>query len=406
MANQRIENINPQILRQCREQIGLSIEQAEKKAKLRTLASIEAGERYPTIKQIENLAKRYHVPTWVFVEKELPAKYCFDNFESYRKFQNNSISSYEVRSVIANVERLRELLLEFRDDIEEPVKPFSPPRVIESDFKATAEIIRKWLGCTKISYSLIEWKRMLENKNVFIFTTSKYRSWLKVAPDKFRGLSIYYDILPIIVINNSDAHKAQSFTLFHELGHLLKKQTVLDEQKEIELQKNEEKWCDIFSGAILMPQENFLREVKTFSHEQPLKKQIKNIEKLAKKFQVSSYAFLVRMKHLNSINQSQYDELVDQLRKNYLAYKNKLKKGGISKSIAKEPLEQYGTIYSITKEGGISRDIAKDALEQYGTIYSKAVTQMYRNQEISLHKFCKLLGIKKVSDALKLETLL
>ena len=34
MAKQRIENINPQILRQCREQIGLSIEQAEKKAVL------------------------------------------------------------------------------------------------------------------------------------------------------------------------------------------------------------------------------------------------------------------------------------------------------------------------------------------------------------------------------------
>ena len=379
MANQRIENINPQILRQCREQIGLSIEQAEKKAALSTLASIEAGERYPTIKQIERLAKRYHVPTWVFLEKELPTKYRFDSFESYRKFQNNSISGYEVRSVIANVERLRKLLLEFRDDTEEPVKPFSPPKVIESDFKATAEIIREWLGCKKISYSLIEWKRMLEDNNIFIFTTSKYPGWSKVAPDKFRGLSIYYDTLPIIVINNSDAHKAQSFTLFHELGHLLKKQSVLDEQKEIGLQKDEEKWCDMFSGAILMPQEDFLREVDTFSHEEPLEKQIKHIEKLAKKFQLSSYAFLVRMRHLNSINQSQYNELVNQLRKSYLAYKNRL------------------------KEGGISRDIAKEALEQYGTIYSKAVAQMYRNQEIGLHKFCKLLGIKKVSDALKLE---
>ena len=110
MANQRIENINPQILRQCREQIGLSVEQAERKAKLSNLAGIETGERYPTIKQIENLAKRYHVPTWVFLEKELPAKYRFDNFASFRKFRNNPISGYEVRSVIANVEQLQRIV--------------------------------------------------------------------------------------------------------------------------------------------------------------------------------------------------------------------------------------------------------------------------------------------------------
>ena len=230
-----------------------------------------------------------------------------------------------------------------------------------------------------MAYKLTEWKRMLEDKNVFIFTTSKYPGWSKVAPDEFRGLSIYYDTLPIIVINNSDALKAQSFTLFHELGHLLKKQSVLDEQKEMEIQGDEEKWCDMFAGEVLMPQEDFLHEVETFSDEEPLEKQIKQIKKLANKFQVSSYAFLVRMRHLDIITQSQYNQLVDQLRKNYLAYKNKL------------------------KGGGISRNIAKEALEQYGTIYSKAVAQMYRNQEIGLHKFCKLFGIKKVSDVLQLE---
>ena len=85
------------------------------------------------------------------------------------------------------------------------------------------------------------------------------------------------------------------------------------------------------------------------------------------------------MRHLDVITQSQYNALVNQLRKNHLVYKNKL------------------------KGGGISRNIAKEVLEQYGTIYSKAVAQMYQNQEIGLHKFCKLFGIKKVSDALKLQ---
>ena len=384
MANQQVKKVKPKILRQCREQIGLSVEQAEKKACLKTLASIEAGEKYPTINQIESLAKQYHVPAWVFLEEELPDKYCFNKSAAYRKFQNSSISGYEVRSVIANVERFRELLLELREDMEDPIQPFSLPKLIAKDFKAAAETIRQWLKCSEMAYPLDEWKRMLENNNVFIFTTGKYNGWSKVPANEFRGLSIYHNILPIIVINDSDTHKAQSFTLFHELGHLLKKQSVLDTQEGIEIQEDEEKWCDKFAGEVLMPQDDFLREIEAFSGEESLQRQLEQIDKLARKFKVSSYAFLVRMRHLNVINQSDYNGIKNELIMGYLAYKKKLKE----------------------RQTIISRNRAREVLNQYGTIYSGAVVQTYRNQEIGLHKFCKLLGIRKVSDALYLETLL
>ena len=384
MASQRVENINPEILRQCREQIGLSVEQAQRKAQLRTLADIEEGKISPTVNQIEKLAKRYHVPAWIFLREKLPDKYCFNISPAFRQFQNNPICDYDIRSVIANVERFRKLLLELRDDLEEPIPPFSPPALETTDPKATAESIRRWLGCSKMAYSHKEWRQMLENNNVFVFTTNKYTGPLKVKPDKFRGLSIYYEILPIIVINSSDTHKAQSFTLFHELGHLLKKQNSLDKQEEIETQGDEEKWCDKFAGEVLMPEDDFLRKASTFIYEKSLQDRIKQLYDLGKEFRVSAYAFLIRMRHLNVINQAQYREMENQLRRNYLALK-------------KEREEQ---------KQPISRNMAKEALEKYGSIYSRAVTQTYRNQEIGLNKFCKLFGIKKASDALKLEAML
>ena len=384
MASQRVENINPEILRQCREQIGLSVEQAQQKARLRTLADIEEGKIYPTVNQIEELAKRYHVPAWVFLREELPDKYCFNRFAAFRQLQQNPICDYNIRTLIANVERFRELLLELRDDLEEPIPPFSPPALETTEPKATAESIRQWLGCSKMAYLPSEWKQMLENNNIFIFTTSKYPGLLKVESDIFRGLSIYYEILPIIVINSSDTHKAQSFTLFHELGHLLKKQNSLDKQEEIETQGDEERWCDKFAGEVLMPEDDFLRKASTFIYEKSLQDRIKQLYDLGKEFRVSAYAFLIRMRHLNVINQAQYREMENQLRRNYLALK-------------KEREEQ---------KLPISRNIAKEALEKYGSIYSKAVTQTYRNEEIGLNKFCKLFGIKKASDALKLEAML
>ena len=53
----------------------------------------------------------------------------------------------------------------------------------------------------------------------------------------------------------------------------------------------------------------------------------------------------------------------------------------------------------------LKRNMAKEMLNQYGSIYSRVVVQAYREQEIGLHKLCKLMGIKKASDALKLESL-
>ena len=197
MANLRVENINPQVLRLCREQIGLSIEQAQKKAGLKTLTDIEVGEKYPAITQLENPAKRYRVPVWVFLKKELPEKYLFNKSVAFRQFQNNTIDNYAVRSVIASVERFRELLLELRGDMEEPIQPFSPPQLKERSSEFIAEAVRQWLGCSETACSPNEWKQLVESRNAFVFMTGKYKGWSKVQPG-FHGLAIYhkFDLRP------------------------------------------------------------------------------------------------------------------------------------------------------------------------------------------------------------------
>ncbi|MBC6414189.1 MAG: ImmA/IrrE family metallo-endopeptidase [Chromatiales bacterium] len=384
MANKRVENINPHILRLCRKQIGLSIEQAQKKAGLKSLADIEAGKKYPTIMQLEKIAGRYQVPVWVFLKEELPERYRFNKSVAFRQFQNSITNDYEVRSVIARVERFRELLLELRDDMGEPVQPFSPP-LIGRDHKSAAEVIRQWLGYSEKAYSLEERKQLVENKNIFVFMTSKYPGWSKVRPS-VQGFAIYNELLPIIVINSSDAYRAQSFTLFHELGHLLHKKSALDERIEPvkEIETDEERWCNQFAGEVLMPEYDFLEVVEDFVSEAPLNERIKQIDKLAKIFKVSSYAFLVRLKYLNIITVSAFREIEKQLSINYENSRRQQKENKIP----------------------ISRNIAKEALAQYGNIYTKAVIQTYHNQEIGLHKLCQLLGIKKARDALKLESLL
>ena len=164
----------------------------------------------------------------------------------------------------------------------------------------------------------------------------------------FRGLSIYQDILPIIIINDSDAYKAQSFTLFHELGHLLKKQSALDSQEEQEQQEEQERWCNQFSGEVLMPRDAFLQKTKTFSPAEQAHKSVSQIRTMANQFCVSPYAFTVRMRHMKIINQQEYKEIISQLKQEYKKLKEiqKNNKTKISRNIAKEILSQYGNIYA------------------------------------------------------------
>jgi transcriptional regulator with XRE-family HTH domain len=65
----RVENINNDILRQCREQIGLSLPVVAKK--VAKIAAIEQGDQKPTFKQIDTLADLYKVPRWVFISANI-----------------------------------------------------------------------------------------------------------------------------------------------------------------------------------------------------------------------------------------------------------------------------------------------------------------------------------------------
>ena len=89
---------------------------------------------------------------------------------------------------------------------------FEPPDIpINMPSAQAAKTIRTWLGDSENSHTMGEWKQLLENKGVFILLTSKYKGWSHIDRSLLRGLSIHHKALPIIIINDSDAKKAQIF---------------------------------------------------------------------------------------------------------------------------------------------------------------------------------------------------
>ncbi len=370
----QVENVNAKTLRQCREQMALDLDRVKKK--VGSIAAIEAGEKYPTFKQLDTLADLYKVPRWVFVADKLPKQYDFARsapaFRRFADLASDAFADPKVRGLVAQVGRFRELVLELQEDADEPVPPFAPPALSDTkDAERCARETRRWLAVDG-NLPFEGWKAHLEQKGIFVFMTSKYKGWSHVDKLQFRGLSMPHATLPIIVINNSDARKAHSFTLLHELGHLLRQEPALDSWHEQDAAV--EKWCDQFAGAVLMPAQDFRNAVEKIAGGNP--STLKDVEKLADKFQVSSYACLVRLRTLEVISQRRYAEIDGAREAKYRQVQDALRQA----------------------PSGPARERSKEALEQYGRLYAGALFQAYHNDEIGLHRLCKAFDLKRVSQ--------
>ena len=373
----RVENINSDILRKCREQVRLSLEYVKKR--VGTISDIEEGKKYPTFRQLDILAKLYGVPRWVFISESLPQQYQLkEAIPAFREFANTDselFDNHKIRLLVAAVEQLREFILDLRGEIGEPVDLFDPPRINDGiSPEDAATTTRTWLEVEE-NHDLTEWREKLEEKNIFIFMASKYQGWSHIGKSNFRGLSLYHPTLPIIVINDADAKKAQSFTLFHELGHLLRQENMIDSWNENNQQT--EIWCNQFAGNVLMPTAPFRNAANDINN-------LESVKCVSNEFKVSPYAGLVRLRELRIIDQSTYSSFENDLRLEYENLQKKLK----------------------SSDGGPSRNRAKEVLNQYGRIYTNVVVQSYHNQEIGLHKLCKLFDLRRVSHALDLKALL
>ena len=356
--------------------MALSLEEVKKR--VGSIESIESGTKYPTFKQLDDLAGLYNVPRWVFISEQLPSEYNYvKSVPAFRQFAEQAgraFSDPKVRSVTAQVEQLRELIIELRKDIDEPMEPFRPPEVKIQSSSSTqiAKAIRSWLNVEN-NLEFPEWKEKLEQKGIFVFMTGKYRGWSHIRKGVFRGLSMYYPVLPVIIISDFDVKEAQSFTLFHELGHLLRKEHAVDSCHESK--KDVEKWCDRLASKVLMLENEFRNATKIEKITE-----LCNIEKLARKFFVTPYACLVRLRELNIISQKQYLDFEKQRRKKHEERQRRSKESS----------------------GGPPRDRVREVLNQYGGIYIRTLFQAYHSKEITLHKLGKAFNLKRASHVLEL----
>ena len=265
--------VNPEILVWARQSAGLTLEEAAKKnQRLRDgqkasaadkLNALELGMAEPSRPVLVEMARVYRRPLVTFYLSKPPAQgergTDFRTLATDHSTADDALLDAWVRDIRARQSMVRAIL----EDIEEAEPlPFVGSHVIgdglpevlaslKSLLDVDLDAYRKQRNATA-AFGLL--RTRAENAGVFVLLKGNLGSHHTdiVDTDVFRGFTIADDVAPFVIINHHDARPAWSFTLLHELTHLLLGQTgVSGARAENDL----ERFCDDVASEFLFPQE-------------------------------------------------------------------------------------------------------------------------------------------------------
>ncbi len=91
----------------------------------------------------------------------------------------------------------------------------------------------------------------VEDHGVFVLLRGDLGSYhTSIDTELFRGFTIADEIAPLVVINDNDARPAWTFTLLHELVHVLLGQSGVG---SVRVESDVETFCDSVAGRFLLP---------------------------------------------------------------------------------------------------------------------------------------------------------
>lgn len=294
--------INPDVLRWARDNAGLSVDDAAKKAAVKPakLAAWETGEDFPSIPQLRKLARVYRRPIALFYLSKPPRT--FKPMHDYRRMPGVVArhETYPLRMEMRYARERREIALELLRDltIEPPNFNFvasldHDPEKTGADLRAFLDVDLKDQFSWRTPYdSLNRWRAALETHGVLAFQTSR------VDLDEARGFSIAERPLPVVVVNGGDPPNARVFSMLHELTHVaLRSGGICDMDERAKRPPEDDRievFCNHVAGAVLVPRDALLAEKNLISSQSTVWSDVA-LKQLARRYGVSREVVLRRL---------------------------------------------------------------------------------------------------------------
>ncbi|MBF2760850.1 MAG: ImmA/IrrE family metallo-endopeptidase, partial [Ectothiorhodospiraceae bacterium AqS1] len=229
MKDMKERLINPERLQWCLRHYCLTPEELAKRAGLRaaTVRRASTGERDLTVKQMMALAAALDLGLFFLMEEESVSK---DELRvpQFRAAGGQPPRTAEMMLLLARVEKHRGYFFDLFEDFPgwKRRKVAYPKLPAGDDYAAKAKAVRRWLRLSG-GEDFAALRQKVEDKGVLVFVGSGGRRGRWQAPkdrrgrDQFKGFALRHEVLPIIFVAKEKDERSQSFTLLHELAHLI-----------------------------------------------------------------------------------------------------------------------------------------------------------------------------------------
>ena len=377
-------SINPSRLEWCLNAVQIDIEHlsAELHIAPKTLEQVMDSQKVLSINQLEKIANYFKRSLFFFLEPEEVQDEKIYSLQ-FRTINNQKpIHSPKLRAFVERVEKQRQVYINLLEDIDEPLKADWRPNLDwNEDIKNISKNVRKWLGLS-ISDSFLAIREAVENKGIMVIVSNGYNGkWQIDKNHPVRGFSLYYDVLPIIVVKKQKSKGAQAFTLIHELAHLLlHKESTIDNDEDFYSFRGSEKEANTFAGNVLIP-DDLLSQINT---KELLKLEVSEYDSFLGDYKklwcVSGRAIIVRLLINKKISQAHYQ--------NYVSFKDTIH-------------EREANRVTTTTIPRTYRH--REPVNVFGKPFVYAVLDSLHTKKITLSKASTYLDNLKISDVRRLE---
>lgn len=332
-----------------------------------------------TINQLQKIADYFHRDLLFFFE-DAPVNDETAYSAQFRTIRNHKPTlSRKINVLVRRAEEQRQVFVDLFEDTEEyGLTKWDTNRIARQQGESIKDFAlraRNWLELSERN-KFDTYRLALEKAGILVFVSNGYQGRWKIDPaSSVTGFSLYYETCPLIATKKQRNPVIQSFTVMHELGHLLLHRTSsIDEEHDMRTYRGHEKEANEFAGALLVP-DNFLARIDMANFPRAVTDFDEYLSAHRNAWGVSGDVIIRRLRDEQLIKQSDYEA--------YVTFKNSL-------------------TYNDNSDGG-QRYRATEPLHMFGRLFVTTVFEALHTEQITINKASKFLDNLKLDDLRRLE---
>lgn len=375
--------VESSVLRWARETAGYTVEEIAKRfskdpSEVSAWES-EDPEKRPYMGQVRDLANLYKRPLSDFFLPSPPEESPIPH--DFRRSPGSIAGHYtpDLRKQLRFARERQELARALSEELSQEVGEASLPQKVSAsaDPEKVGELIRSLSHIASLPqsndrsvYNL--WRRNLEAMGILVF------QFEKVPSEDVWGFSIAERPFPVIAVNIDLSPNARTFTMLHEMGHiLLGENGICDIDDSAPRGRQElhiEVFCNHAAAAALMPKKQFLSHPTVASRKGPSTDWTDlEIDQIARSFGTSREAAVRRLLTFDRTTREFYERKRLEYQAQYRAQKNK---------------------ETESQDEPFARDYAQRAMSNLGANFVSLVLNSYHDKVLSLADAAKVLDVR------------